>query len=206
MRPCARSPQEPPAITIPVPRPTWRRRVTPASDTGPQGPRGSSADPKLCCPVCKERSQRGDVCDLWVEEQIDVGLGVEVVDHRGEDLRVEAQVDQRYVCEQRWLPEEPGQGIDIDEVAGGGSTEQRDQLAAGEFFRREGGSSDAGSRRHAGPGLERQVNHQVLLLPVDEQAAELTRALKVLHPPAAGAGGGGELILGTGDVADPRAL
>ena len=63
------------------------------NDTGPQQSWGSSADPKLCCPVCKEGSQRGDVGDLWVEEQIDFGIGVEVVDHRSEDLCVEAQVD-----------------------------------------------------------------------------------------------------------------
>jgi hypothetical protein len=64
--------------------------------------------------------------------------------------------------EQCDLGEPSAQRVDIDEVASRGTVEQGDDLASGEFVRRERRSSDARARRATWCGVQGEIDEQVL--------------------------------------------
>ena len=80
------------------------------------------------------------------EAEIGVVVAVQVVEHGGEGALVEAGVDVGGAGQQLGLAEPGREFVHVEEVASRGPVEQRDQLAAGEFFGGEGWSGQAGHR------------------------------------------------------------
>jgi hypothetical protein len=113
---------------------------------------------------------------------------------------VESGVDVGGEAQQRLLVVMRCQRVDVGEVSGFCAVEQCDEFAAGEFVGGEGGSDDAGGGGHAGWGVQRQIDQQVLG-PADEQSAEGVAVADAVDGPVPSMDGVIELVSGVGDTA-----
>nr|WP_310963922.1 hypothetical protein [Nocardioides marmorisolisilvae] len=83
-------------------------------------------------------------------------------DHLGEHTGVESRIEFLRLLDEGRRAEALGEHVDVGEVAGLGTAEEGEELAAGEFERCQGGAEDGDGRSAVGWGVDGEVNQGLL--------------------------------------------